>query len=80
MPTLRLILLACFFAVQLCVAGPLAHHVMLSWKPSGQPWHFAFYSNLPLPYSIHDIGRPDMIVVGLPALRVNLEVLPTIID
>ena len=62
-----------FAAIQSCVASPGAHHVMLSWKPSGQPWHFAFYSTLPLPYSPQDLGRPDMVVVGVPALKQRLS-------
>jgi hypothetical protein len=71
MTRLRWLLL--FTAVQFCIAAPRAHHVMLSWKPSGQPWHFAFYSTLPLPYSHLDVGKPDMVIVGLSALKQRLS-------
>ena len=62
-----------FAAVQFCIATPRAHHVMLSWKPQGQPWHFAFYSTLPLSYSLQDLSKPDLIVVGVPALKQRLS-------
>ena len=65
--------LVLFTAVQLCVAAPRAHHVMLSWKPPGQAWHFAFYSTLPLPYSLRDASKPDLVVVGVPALKQRLS-------
>ena len=73
MRTLAVIGLACFSAVQPCIADGVAHHVMLSWKPAGQPWHFAFYSTLPLPYSLRDVKRPDLLVVGVPALKQQLS-------
>jgi hypothetical protein len=60
-------------ALQFCIAAPRAHHVMLSWKLPGQPWHFAFYSTLPLPYSARDLARPDLVVVGIPALKTRLS-------
>ena len=65
--------LAFIIAVQFCLADPGAHHVMLSWKPPGQPWHFAFYSRLPLSYTLRDLGRPDLVVVGIPALKQRLS-------
>ena len=46
---------------------------MLSWKPPGQPWHFAFYSTLPLSYSLQDLGKPELVVVGVPALKQRLS-------
>jgi hypothetical protein len=53
-------------------ASPVAHNVILSWKPPGQPWHFAFFSTLPLPYSASDLNHPREVVVGIPALKQRL--------
>ena len=46
---------------------------MQSWRPPGQPWHFAFYSVLPLPYSLRDLTKPEMVVIGIPALKQRLS-------
>src|ERR1700732_3834917 len=61
----------------LCVPSPaqsVAHNVMLSWKPQGQPWHFAFFAALPLPYGVSDLTHPRETVVGIPALKQRLSV------
>jgi hypothetical protein len=65
--------LACLSAIQPGIAAGQAHHVMLSWRPQGQPWHFAFYAVLPLPYSVGDVSKPDMVAVGIPALKQHLS-------
>jgi hypothetical protein len=43
-----------------------------TWRPVGQPWHFAFFSGRDIPGTRETLQHPRELVVGVPALEQRL--------
>jgi hypothetical protein len=53
-------------------ATSLDRSYLFSWRPVGQPWHFAFFSGPDIPATREALQHPRELVVGVPALEQRL--------